>query len=85
MFLINTLLFVFSASSVVDGKVIPTSRRPSGYVKFPEPVKEVVLSPKPHTYIAESDLPKVWDWRNVNGTNFCNHVYSQETPNHCGR
>ena len=31
---------------------------------------EVVTSPLPHTYLTADDIPKNWDWRNVNGTNF---------------
>jgi len=56
----------------------------NGYVPYPGGVKEVIRTPRPHTYLKASDLPSAWDWRNINGTNYCNHVYSQETPNLCG-
>lgn len=55
-----------------------------GYKPFKEPVKEVVKSPRPHTYLKASDLPDRWDWRNVNGTNYCSKVLTQQSPNVCG-
>ena len=78
-------LLTTSLALSVSGKSSSSQpRRPSGYIPFDGPVKEVILTPRPHTYLKESDLPSVWDWRNINGTNYCNHVYSQEAPNHCG-
>jgi cathepsin X len=62
----------------------PQPRRPSGYVRYPGEIRPVLASPRPHSYLREQDLPAVWDWRNINGTNLCGHTYSQETPNHCG-
>ena len=71
-FIVSTLTFIHS------------SAREVGYVPFDGVVEEVIRTPRPHTYISSSELPEVWDWRNINGTNLCNHVYSQETPSHCG-
>lgn len=54
------------------------------YVPFDEPIKEVVLTRQPHTYINSADLPKAFDWRNVNGTNFGSKVLTQQNPAVCG-
>jgi hypothetical protein len=74
-------IICFSVFSTLITSVVSKGR---GYLPFDEPIKEVVKSPRPHTYLRESDLPTSWDWRNVNETNFCNNVYSQLTPNNCG-
>lgn len=31
---------------------------------------QVILSPLPHTYLANAALPKNWDWRNISGVNY---------------
>jgi len=55
-----------------------------GYVPFKEPVKELVLSRMPHTYLSADDLPTNFDWRNVNGTNYASKVLTQQNPSVCG-
>ena len=54
------------------------------YKPFPEKIQERVVSPRPHTYLREDDLPQVFDWRNVNGTNYCSKVLTQQNPSVCG-
>jgi cathepsin X len=54
------------------------------YVPFDGPIETVVKSPRPHTYLSASDLPKNFDWRNVNGTNYGSKVLTQQNPAVCG-
>lgn len=51
---------------------------------FDEKVEGKIYSRQPREYLRESDLPTVFDWRNVNGTNFCSKVLTQMAPSVCG-
>ena len=54
----------------------------SQYMPSDPPVKPFVLTPEPYTYLSE--VPDSVDWRNYNGTNFCNGVLNQKNPSVCG-
>lgn len=47
-------------------------------------VLPVIKSPLPHTYLSPDKLPMNFDWRNVNGTNFCTRTMTQMSPSVCG-
>ena len=56
----------------------------TGYVPFPDTIKEIVHSPLSSELFVSADLPQSFDWRNVNGTNFCSRVLNQKNPHVCG-
>ncbi len=54
-----------------------------GYVKFSESIEYAHLA-LPASALQVNDLPVNWDWRNVNGTNFCSRTINQKNPAVCG-
>ena len=54
------------------------------YVEPKEDVDEIIISPRPHEYLSVSQLPASFDWRNINGTNYCSKVLTQMAPSVCG-
>ncbi|KAL7552722.1 hypothetical protein ACHAWF_015955 [Thalassiosira exigua] len=59
--------------------------RTSEFKILPGHTKEShITSPLPHTYIRDKELPKEWDWRNVDGKSCVTHLLNQHIPQYCG-
>jgi hypothetical protein len=72
----------FSASSSTPHSTLSSRMRPA-VKRSATPVKFVVTSPMPHTYV--SNVPRSWDIRDVAGGSFSTVNLNQHNPQYCGR
>jgi cathepsin X len=42
------------------------------------------VSPLPHTYLTDDDLPESFNWNNVDGKSYLTHLLNQHIPQYCG-
>ena len=55
------------------------------FKKFPHVEREVVKSPLPHEVLEfGTDVPKAWNWADVDGENLITVLRNQHIPTYCG-
>jgi len=77
---LQVLVIILTLSSLEAGIYHPRNE----YIPLKKEDISHITLPLPHTYIKVEDLPSVWDWRSVNGTNFLSPTRNQHIPVYCG-
>jgi len=77
------LLAIFCVASISSGYVQKGCVSRNMALRESE-LGQQITEPLPHTYTSANDLPDVWDWRNINGTNFLSTTRNQHIPQYCG-
>eukprot|EP00584_Thalassiosira_punctigera_P020838 CAMPEP_0172572806 /NCGR_PEP_ID=MMETSP1067-20121228/135869_1 /TAXON_ID=265564 ORGANISM="Thalassiosira punctigera, Strain Tpunct2005C2" /NCGR_SAMPLE_ID=MMETSP1067 /ASSEMBLY_ACC=CAM_ASM_000444 /LENGTH=332 /DNA_ID=CAMNT_0013365397 /DNA_START=87 /DNA_END=1082 /DNA_ORIENTATION=+ len=46
--------------------------------------KSHIVSPEPHIYLRDEDLPEEWNWNDIDGKSCLTHQLNQHIPQYCG-
>jgi cathepsin X len=80
-----TLCFATAAAAIAATPAVKVTEY-RNEIKFMEghTKRSHVISPLPHTYLAEDDIPDNWSWDDINGKSYLTKMLNQHIPHYCG-
>lgn len=77
---VSILSFLLSAGAI---QVVDAVYRNEIVIR-PDAIHNDYETPLPHTYVGKSELPKNFNWGDVNGMSYLTHSLNQHIPQYCG-
>lgn len=81
-----TLCLATAATASIAAAPVVKATEYMNEIKFMEghTKRSHVVSPLPHTYLAEDDIPDNWNWDDINGKSYLTKMLNQHIPHYCG-